>query len=212
MTSDNTLIKLIESNEAISDKQKVAEIIIYLIGGHDTTGYSIASTLVLLGKHRDKLSNLRADTNGIAPGQWSKSSQYFNYVLKETFRCMPVVATGPIRRVGKDFDAGNGEVIPRGATVILPQFTVNRNTEIFSDADNFDPDRWYNATDEMKNTLMPFAAGTRNCVGQSLATAELETILPYILSQFKINLIEEGITDNFLTLKFGKSKLKLTCK
>lgn len=35
----NTLIKLIESNEDFSDEMKVSELFVYILAGHDTTGY-----------------------------------------------------------------------------------------------------------------------------------------------------------------------------
>jgi cytochrome P450 len=208
-SAQNTLIKLIEAHDSISDKQKVAEIVIYLLGGHDTTGFSIASTLVLLAKDRVILQKLRNDTQGLSPDQWSKSSPYFNHVLKEVFRFMSVASGGSIRRVGKDFDVGNNEIIPKGATVILSQMVANRNTEMFADADTFNPDRWYTATEEMRNAVIPFSAGSRNCVGQSFAMSELETIIPYIVSCFDIHLVDEGTTDFFLTLKFANAKLKM---
>ena len=53
-----------------------------------------------------------------------------------------------------------------------------------------------------------FAKGKRNCVGQSLATAETSTVLPYVLSQYKLEIEEEGTLDYFLTLKFHGSRLK----
>jgi cytochrome P450 len=61
-STQNTLIKLIESID-ISDEQKVAEIVIYIIGGHDTTGYTLAMTLVLLRKHSDKEQTLHKELN-----------------------------------------------------------------------------------------------------------------------------------------------------
>jgi cytochrome P450 len=208
-SGQNTLIKLIESNDSLSDKQKTAEIVFYLLAGHDTTGFSIATTLILLTKYPATMLKLRQDTQGLSPDQWSKSSPYFNHVMKEMFRFMSVASAGSIRRVGKDFDAGNDEIIPKGATVITSQIIANRNTTMFIDADTFNPDRWYDATEEMKNAVTPFSAGIRNCIGQSLAMAELETMIPYLLSRFDINLIDEGTTDYFLTLKYENARLKL---
>jgi cytochrome P450 len=124
---------------------------------------------------------------------------------------MPVAATGSIRQVGKDFDSGyQGEIIPNGATVILLRIAAHRDVNIFGkDADTFNPDRWIDASDIMKNNIMPFSMGNHNCVGESLAMAELESVLPYILSHFEIQLIEEGEPDFFLTLKLANAKLRL---
>ena len=49
----------------------------------------------------------------------------------------------------------------------------------------------------------------RNCVGQSIANCELDTILPYILSRLDLELVEEGKPLFFLRLKFANSEMKV---
>jgi cytochrome P450 len=64
------------------------------------------------------------------------------------------------------------------------------------------------ASDIMKSNVMPFAIGMRNCVGQSLAMTELESVLPSILSRIQLQLIEENVPDYFWILKIANVRLK----
>ena len=55
-SSQATVIRLIEENEYLTargDRQKVAELIVFLVGGHDTTGFSVAAALYHLAKYPD---------------------------------------------------------------------------------------------------------------------------------------------------------------
>jgi hypothetical protein len=69
---------------------------------------------------------------GLSYDQWSRCSPYFNHILKETFRLMPVGAIGTICQVGKDFDSGyQGEIIPMGL-----QITIHCDMNIFGQVAN----------------------------------------------------------------------------
>jgi cytochrome P450 len=215
-STQSTLIKLIESSDQIeSDKQRVAEMLVYLVAGHDTTGYTISNLLVFLAKNRNALEKLRVDTEILLPEEWSQKSQYFQFCIKETHRLLPVAALSAGRLLGVDYTVGGSNddceyIIPKGATVILPQVTPGRNNQVFSNADTFDPERWYTATPEMNDAIMPFVVGNRNCVGQSLALAEIDVIVPTILSHFDVHMVQDGDMQFFITWKFVNSKLILT--
>lgn len=209
-SNQNTLIKLIDSNDFFSsDKQRIAEMMVFIVAGHDTTGYSVSNCLVLLAKNPEKLTKLREDTKGLSPNEWARRSTYFQYVLKETHRFIPVPALGPARSLGKDFDVGNGEFLPKGSTVVCTQIGPGRSYAVFDDPDTFNPDRWYNATVDMTSSIIPFAVGSRNCIGQALAITQLETILPILLSRFDIQLVKERDLEFFATWKFKNYQLML---
>lgn len=98
--------------------------------------------------------------------------------------------------------------IPAGATVFLPQVIPNMNPHVFEDPETFNPDRWANPTKAMKESLMMFSYGKRGCIGQSLAKAELNTVLPLLLSKFKFDVEKTGELDFFLSWKYHGTLLK----
>ena len=159
----------------------------------------------MLTKHPQYANKLREE---LAKSKSPADCEYLKFVLRESSRILPVAVLGAVRLAGRDFDAGKGEIIPKGASIIMPQIALNRNEDVFEDPEAFNPDRWYDATPEMNNSMQTFGLGVRHCVGQALATAELNSILPRIVSQYDFEIEEEGSLEFFLTLKHVGTKLR----
>ena len=53
----------------------------------------------------------------------------------------------------------------------------------------------------MVDTINPFGLGKQNCVGQSLAKAEIFSIVAKIISEFDLSVEDDGAVDFFLTIK-----------
>jgi cytochrome P450 len=213
-SKQNTLIKLIEENKDFAnDAIKVSEISTYIVAGHDTTGFTLSSTLVLLAKHQDICTKARESLKGLSPGD--KLSDYVRYCITESNRLIPVAAMGSIRLAGREYTFVDPESkrsvrIPKGANMFLPQVLPNRNKSVFPDPEAFLPDRWAHASKAMTENVLTFAVGNRNCIGQSLATAELNSVVPRLLLDYSFELEEEGELDFFLTLKYSGARLKAT--
>ena len=103
-------------------------------------------------------------------------------------------------------------IIPKGSMILMPQLLIHRNPKVFSNPNTFHPDRWATATTEMNQGLLPFYVGTRNCIGQSLATAEIQSVLPRLCRHYKftIHQNQNGKPAFFLTLKIAGCRLSVT--
>jgi cytochrome P450 len=209
-STNNTLIKILHDNPAIeTEHQRRSEIKDWLVAGHDTTGYSLANMTVLVAKHPQVQDKLRKE---IAKSSSTDDCEYFKKVTKETLRVMPTAAGGSVRITGRDFQVKEtGEIIPKGTVTFHNQYLMNHNPSVYGpDADKFIPERWDHPTEEMKAAIMPFAVGTRNCPGQSLAMAEINNTFPRLLSKYHLEVVDEGYKTYFLTLKFKGSKILAT--
>lgn len=232
----NTLIKLIDSIDDISDRQKAAEIIVFLVAGHDTTGYTIASTLTLLAKHSTVFQKLKDDTRNLVPEQWPKSSNYFTSTLKETFRYVPVAALSAVRRTHKDFYVSTSRdhdtttyKIPKFSTVVLPQCLSHRNVNMFgTSGDTYDPDRWLNINNITNNdsntTAKASSMASTTSVHESSPTSSL-SIIPFAMGlrncagkSFAMTELESTLPyilsylDDMKIVKEGKLEFFLTWK
>ena len=221
---EGSIIQLImDSDEAFpSEIDKQAQLLELIIAGHDTTAYSIAWILICLAKNPDAQSKLR----GSIPNGNESSSEYLKYVIKEGMRLYPgrcrcglrtakqftnfrmskhststVAADGSIRQLGKDMTTVNGELLPEKTIAFMPNILIMRNPDVFRDPDKFDPSRWESPSREMLDSWTPFSLGKQNCVGQSLANAETNSIVTRICSEFELSIAEEGSPDFFLTWK-----------
>jgi len=209
-SSKNTIIKILEGNKSIEDeRQRCSEVNVWLTGGHDTTGYTLANIATLLAKHSAVQRKLRDEllkTTGKLEG-----CEYFKHVVKEGMRVMPVAAGGGGRVTGRDYQLEDGKVVPKGSVCFMNEFVASRNEAIYKDADSFIPERWTCPTQEMKDAFLhiPFMVGSRACPGQALAMAEINTILPKVLTKYSLELVEEGKPGYFLTLKYMGTKLRV---
>jgi len=79
-----------------------------------------------------------------------------------------------------------GHEIPAGATVLLPTSLVHRDPRGFRDPDRFAPERWL-ADITPSWPYFPFGGGARRCVGEPLAHAEIETVIPAVLRRLRLS-------------------------
>lgn len=213
-----TIMDLIVSNPCYENDYEIAsDVLTYLTAGYDTTAYTIAFTLSELARHPSEQMKVQEDLLNAAstPGiktsftrQW-KQSGVLQRAIRESMRLNPVSAGGSARLCGRDFlSKKDGYVIPKGSIVIVPPILLHRNAFVYDNAHEYIPSRWETATQMQKDHFMLFSAGKQNCVGQSLAIAEVQCIIPRILSEFVLEVHDEGCTTYFLTYKPHNVMLK----
>ena len=55
---------------------------------------------------------------------------------------------------------------------------INRDPKVWADPLRFDPSRHSDAAKEQQRALIPFGLGPRGCIGQHLAMAEMNAVVP----------------------------------
>jgi cytochrome P450 len=192
-----------------NDAERAAEVFMLLTAGYDTTANSLAWILLELARNPAELSRLRESLSGIPSVEWSRS-EVLKMVIKEGIRLHPVSAGGSARVIGRDMiTSAEKMLMPKGSTIIVPLILLFRNPDIYGEnVDVFCPSRWENPTKEMLDEYLPFALGKQNCIGQSLANAEMHCIAARICSEFDLEVEEEGGVDFFLILKPVGARLK----
>jgi cytochrome P450 len=113
-------------------------------------------------------------------------SPFSDAVVRETLRLRPP-ASGALRRLLEPMRVEDHE-LPRGATVLLPTSLVHRDPRGFRDPDRFEPERWL-ADITPSWPYFPFGGGGRRCVGEPLAHAEIETVLPAIMRTVDVSAV-----------------------
>ena len=103
-----------------------------VIAGHDTTGYTIAWILIEVAGHPKVYEKIKDEMRRIIPvGSKSVeittigSLEYLDYVIKEGLRLRPSSAVGAGRLITEDIHY-NGFNIPRGSRVGLPVLPMQR--------------------------------------------------------------------------------------
>ena len=209
-----TVIDCIMKNPNYSDDEDRANDIISLVtAGHDTTGSTLAFILIELARNPDIQDEFQRKLKS-TPVEDHGSLKELDNIIKEGMRLHPVTPSGSIRTTSCDRivkkDGKADMLIAKGSTVFLSIIAVMRNPKYFSNPDKFIPSRWDDPSKESVSAFLPFSLGRRNCVGQSLARAQLVSVLPMLCSRFTFSVKEEGETDYFLTYKPVGTRLVAT--
>ncbi|GKT44721.1 tryptamine 4-monooxygenase [Colletotrichum spaethianum] len=113
---------------------------------------------------------------------------YIDYVVQETFRWCPVSPIGVPHRSLED-DVYNGMFIPKGSLVYANARAMTHDEHIYSDPENFYPDRYAPIEQGGRGEPFPvghFGFGRRLCVGQHLAEANVWIVVASMFATVQI--------------------------
>ena len=113
---------------------------------------------------------------------------YLKAVLDETMRLYPPVPL--ILRTTRRADEICGRRVPRGAIVLVAPFLIHRHRTLWTDPDEFDPDRFSDSGRAARSrfAFIPFAAGPRVCVGATASTAAMTIAVAILARKFRLRL------------------------
>jgi len=210
-----TVIDCITRNKAYkNDMERVADVLLLLFAGHDTTAYSIAWTLIELAKNPIDQAVLHEELNSVTFNE-RKHVNMLKNVIQESLRFHPVVGLGIFRYTQKTIimKQKSSELefkIPKGATVMIPSASRHRDVEYYEEPDVFKPSRWEDPSEKAVSAFMPYGVGKRNCIGQSLANAELYSVMACLCAEYHFSIEDEGTAEMMITLKPVGFRLKMS--
>ncbi|CAB9515155.1 Psoralen synthase (Fragment) [Seminavis robusta] len=209
-TPDTVIDVIMKNPNYKDDSERIPDIVMMLFAGHDTTGYTMAFALLELAKSPNEQQKLRDEL--INSKDEGASPPYLKAVLNETMRLHPTSPLTGIKELGSDFASKDGYLVPKGSIIFIAQIALARDAILFPDAFQFQPSRWLegNVTEDAKQALFPFSLGKRNCVGQPLVNAQLNSVLPLLIRQFEFTVEDEGQIVTQGTTRLDNCYLKAT--
>jgi cytochrome P450 len=176
-----------EDGSALDDDAVRDQALILLLGGHETTGTTLALGLHLLGRHPDVQQQVR-DEVAVVVGDRPVGAddlaqlRFTAQVLDETMRLYPPGHT--LVRHAHEATQLEGEGVPPGHLVAVSVWGVHHNPDVWPDPDRFDPDRFDSEPGRYHH--LPFGGGPRGCIGQHMATAELLVAVATLVRSFHL--------------------------
>jgi cytochrome P450 family 142 subfamily A polypeptide 1 len=150
--------------------EAIADSLLLLDGGAETTRTTIARTLLDLAAHPDQWALLRDGADlGVA------TEEFIRYVTPIHNMCRVAVS---------DYDIG-GVTIRKGQQVVLMYSSANRDPAHFTDPERLDVTR-------SPNPHIAFGFGTHFCLGTSLAKLEIRTFFEELLARVADVQVVEG--------------------
>ncbi|XP_063823562.1 cytochrome P450 4d2-like [Ostrinia nubilalis] len=175
----------------LSDEHIREEVDTFMFEGHDTTTAGLAYCVYCLSNHEDVQEKIFDEQKAIFGDDFERNPtyselhqmKYLDLVIKESLRLFPSV---PLigREIDRDVDMA-GHRLPKGTTMVIDFFNMQRNPELYEDPLDFRPERFENIN---RNPFfwLAFSAGPRNCIGQKFALMEMKVTLSEIVKNFKI--------------------------
>ncbi|XP_003798919.1 cytochrome P450 3A4-like isoform X1 [Otolemur garnettii] len=194
---DSQNSKETESHKVLSDVELVAQSIIFIFAGYETTSSALSFLMYELATHPDVQQKLQDEIDAALPSKTPATydamvqMEYLDMVVNETLRLFPIA--GRLERVCKKDVEVNGVLIPKGVTVMIPTFALHRDPKHWTEPEEFRPERFSKKNKDSIDPYMymPFGSGPRNCIGMRFALMNMKIALIRILKNFSFKPCKE---------------------
>lgn len=180
--------------DASSDAEEVSDqIMTFFLGGVETLATTLAWALHLLAGHPDVLARLHTEVDTVLDGRTSAAFddlprlKLTGRILTETLRLYPPLWM-VTRTTAMDTNFA-GQHIPAGTTAVISPYLLHHRTDLFPNAEVFDPDRWdpQTATPPPRGAWIAFGGGARKCIGDTFAMTEGTLALATIAARWNLH-------------------------
>jgi cytochrome P450 len=182
-----------DDGSAMTDKQLRDEAMTLFLAGHETTALVLSWAWFLLAEHPQAEHKLMAELNTVLAGRTPSADDWPRLKFTEMIALESMRLYPPAYVVGREaiVDCGiGGYAVPRGTTVLMSQWAVQRDPRFFEEPNAFRPERW--GEERIKSlpkfAYFPFGGGPRVCIGQQFAMMELVLVLATIAQKFRFRM------------------------
>ena len=184
-----------EEGNGMSEKELIAQSMLLLFAGHETTTSMLTWLCLELARHPDVLQSAREEQlhlggSGAVNLEQLGQMPYIDQVLFEIERLHPPVGGG-FRGVVKPFEF-NGFHVPAGWKTQYSILATHQLPTIYSEQERFDPDRFSAQRQEHKQrpfSLIGFGGGPRICIGIAFAKMEMKIVAAHLLRGYQWELL-----------------------
>jgi enediyne biosynthesis protein E7 len=180
-----------QTGSTMSEHALIDEVMTLVVAGHETTASVLNWTWYLLAQHPQVEAALHAELTGhslppVPDLAQVESLSYAQQVLNEAMRLYP--PGWLLSRRAKGADVLGGYEIPAGSDVFLPLYLLHRHPRFWSDPDRFRPERFApgHEAERPRFAFVPFAAGPRHCIGETLALYEMLMHLKKVVPRYRL--------------------------
>jgi len=179
------------STGRMSDQQAHDECLTIMLAGHETTANALSFALWLMAKHPEAQARVHDEAREVLGDRAATADDYARLpyatqVFSETMRLYPPV-WAIARSCFQPYEIA-GYAIPKGAILLASQFVVHRDSRFYPDPLRFDPERFAKDGPRLRPrfAFFPFAAGSRQCIGEGLAWMEGVLSLATIVRDWRL--------------------------
>ena len=178
-----------EDGGALSEAEVVANLLTFIVAGHETTARALGWVLHLLSRTPDVQARLQAEADAFDPADpdWQAALPWTRAVLDETMRLFPPAPTTV--RFAIEPDVICGQPIPAGTRVAVSPYIIHRHKTLWRDPEGFRPERFLPGARETidRFSYLPFSQGPRICIGATFAIQQGLMALAAIMKAVEVS-------------------------
>jgi cytochrome P450/NADPH-cytochrome P450 reductase len=171
-----------------------AQLITFLLGGHETTSGLLSYALHAVATHPEVEHKLVAEVEAVLGRDYRHRPTYADLekldytlrVLKETLRLNPPTP-GFGRTVARDTVVAGKYAVPAGSTIVTFLPALHRNPRFWGEhPEIFDPDRFLIDAIAARHpdAYHPFGMGMRSCIGSEFALLTAKMVMARLYQRF----------------------------
>ncbi|XP_076436195.1 cytochrome P450 3A41-like [Babylonia areolata] len=201
------------AGRGLTDDEKEANGMVFLIAGYDTTSNVLSFTLFHLAGNPQVLRKAQEEVDqklGTKAVSYETASElpYLDMCMNESMRLAP---PGFLldREAVEDTELG-GYQVKKGTRMMIPVFTIHTDPDFWPEPQKFVPERHTPEAKAARHpfSFMPFGHGPRNCVGMRLAQLEIRMAIATILQHYTPVLCDKSVYPPVLDASEFRMKAK----
>ncbi len=210
---DDVVSRLVASTAKEPDPQVAArrmrdELVTLLLAGHETTASTLSWSFHLVGQHPEIAERLHAEAVEVLGDRLPEYEdlrrlKFTAMVVHEVMRLYPPVWI--LTRQAQQDDEVVGYHVPAGADVMVCPYVLHRHPAYWPEPDRFDPDRFDpdRTGGRPSYAYVPFGAGPRFCVGNTLGLMEAVFVLAMVSRELTLAAVpgREVVPEPMLSLR-----------
>ncbi|SES22860.1 pentalenene oxygenase [Streptomyces sp. yr375] len=206
------------ADAAITDQEVHDHLVSLLLTGAESTALAMASAFSLLSQDPQAEARLHAEVDSVLDGRRRPDPEdlarlpYTRSVVHETLRHSP--PGWLFTRITTTETELAGQRLPRGATVLYSPYLLQHDPASFPDPDRFSPERWLpgRATAAPPGAMMPFATGSRKCIGDAFAMAEITVAVATVAARWRLTHLPGPVAPPRPGATLGPRSLVMICE
>ena len=198
--NNNTKQGVKKSSASLSQNEMIANAIIFLAAGYETTSILLTYAAYSLAMNPEKQEKLRKEIKDAYEAAGNKINyedlstlKYLDAVICETLRLYPPAIRFD-RQCTQDYILDveiEGQQrklsLKKGDIVRFPVYAIHHDPKYYPNPDKWEPERFMPENKHLLTpyTYIPFGGGPRNCIGMRFALLEAKLALAECLLSFK---------------------------
>jgi cytochrome P450 len=185
-----------ESGSPMAEKELIDEVMTLIVAGHETTASGLNWTWYLLSQNPEAEAKLHAEIDAVPEQPAPSLSEmeqlsYTRNVVDEALRMYPPGWLLSRRTIGPDTLSGYD--VPPGTDVLLCLYLLHRHPRYWKEPEAFRPERFdsEHESERPRFAYMPFAAGPRHCIGETLALYEMYMHLYKVARRYRLRFVPD---------------------